>query len=32
MKVFQVVEYNISKYCVLHEVEIERQDVQFTVL
>jgi len=24
MKVFEVVEYNISKYCVLHEVEIER--------
>jgi len=23
MKVFEVVEYNISKYCVLHEVEIE---------
>jgi hypothetical protein len=27
MKVFEVVEYNISKYCVLHDVEIERQDV-----
>jgi len=24
MKVFEVVEYNISKYRVLHEVEIER--------
>jgi hypothetical protein len=24
MKVFEVVEYNISKYCVLHDVEIER--------
>jgi len=27
MKVFEVVEYNFSKYCVLHDVEIERQDV-----